>query len=351
MLPYWLSFFPFALGSLTRDFRVDRRLGPVLIALLVALTLFVGLRYHVGADWMGYDSIYRITALLDYDQLAQFGDRGFFTLVWLLHSAEVEIWLLNLLCALIFMFGLATFARQMPNPWLTVAIALPYLIVVVAMSGIRQASAIGLFYMAIVAYRERRLMTAVGWLFAAATFHASAIIMLGVAGLSFTRNRLQGAMVILATALVGYYVLSSTFDTYIVRYGGAQIQSSGTIYRVLMNMVAAVPYLLLSKRIPVLGDHERKFWRNMSWLSIVCLPLLAIVPSSTALDRLALYLIPLQTFVLTWLPAVLSHKAKNVKVITIAILSYLFFVMTIFLGYGVNSKASIPYRFYPIFGS
>jgi len=321
----------------------------VLAALLIALTCFVGLRYHVGADWGGYEYIYRTTALLDYDQLREFGDRGFFTLIWLLHVGDFEIWLLNLICATIFMAGLAVFARQMPNPWLTIAIALPYLIIVVAMSGIRQACAIGFFYIAIVAYRERLLIAAVAWILLAASFHASAIIMLGVAGLSFTRNRIQGAFVVGLTALVGYFVLSSSFDTYMTRYSGTHIQSSGTIYRVLMNVVAAVPCIYLGRRIPVLGEHERVFWRNLSWLSIACFPLLAIVPSSTALDRLALYLIPLQTFVLTWLPAVISSNARQARAWTFALLVYLTMVMIVFLSFGVNSEASIPYRIYPLF--
>jgi hypothetical protein len=350
MLPYWLVFFPFALGSISNRFQIRHRLGPVLLALLFGLTLFVGMRYRTGADYGGYELIYKNTTSLSLNTMLGFTDRGFYTLVWALHQISVELWLLNLICAIIFIVGLSQFAREMPNPWLTVVIALPYLIFVIAMSGIRQASAIGLFYLSIVAYRERRLVAAVLWLFAAASFHASAIIMLGVAGLSFSRNKFQAGVIILLTMLVGYYVLSSTFDIYAVRYGTKQIQSSGTIYRVLMNLAAAIPYLILRKRFPVLGEHEAKFWTNMSWLGGAPQPPRAPGTSSTALDRFALYLFPLQTYVLSWLPMMFAKDGRNTKGWTLLIVGYSALILLVFLGYGVNSKSSIPYRIYPLFG-
>ena len=350
MFPYWLIFSVFAFGSLSRPYQVNRRLGPLLGVALVALTLFVGLRYRVGADWSGYKSIFKNAGLLDWVELTEHGDPGFYSLIGLLHSADLGLWSLNLACATIFMVGLCAFARRMPNPWLTISVALPYLIFVIAMSGIRQATAIGLFYLSINAYRDRRLLASVAWLILAATFHASAIVMLGVAGLSFSRNRLQSLLIIGVTGFFASYALSSSFDLYTLRYGQHQIQSSGTIYRILMNIIAAVPFLLLSKKFPVSGDHEMKFWRHMSWLSIACLPALAVVSSSTALDRFSLYLIPLQTYVLTWLPAILARNPRNYRTLTIILLVYLAMALLVFLNFGVNAQYSVPYRIYPVFG-
>jgi hypothetical protein len=346
MLSYWITFIIFSFGSLSRRFYVDRRLGPVLGATLVALTLFVGLRYKVGADWGGYELIYRRAALQDWSRFMSYGDRGFNALVLMLKGADLGIWSLNLVCATIFMVGLGAFARQMPNPWLAVTVAMPYLIFVVAMSGIRQAAAIGLFYLAINAYRDRRLVAAVGWLLIASSFHASAILMLGVAGLSFSRSRFQSAIIICVTLLVGYYVLSSSFDVYNIRYGKHQIESSGTIYRILMNTASAVPYLMLQKYFPVDGEHEATLWRNMSWLSVLCIPALAVVSSTTALDRFSLYLIPLQTYVFAWLPFVLAKKEENERIYTLLILLYLSLILFVFLNFALNAKSSVPYRFY-----
>jgi hypothetical protein len=351
MLPYLLVLFPFALGSISCRFQVRHRLGPILLALLFGLTLFIGLRYQTGADYDGYEAIYKNTTLLSLSQMLDAPDRGFSTLVWALHQIDVEMWALNLICAIIFIVGLGRFAREMPNPWLTVVIALPYLIFIIAMSGIRQASAIGLFYLSIVAFRERRLIAAIMWLFAAASFHASVIVMLGVAGLSFSRTKFQAALIILVTMLAGYYVLSSAFDVYSVRYGAKQIQSSGTIYRILMNLVAAVPYLILRKRFPVLSEHETKFWTNMSWLAIASLPAAVVVTSSTALDRFGLYLFPLQTYSLSWLPMMFSKDGRSTKVWTLLIVGYSVLILLVFLGYGVNASSSIPYRVYPLVGN
>ena len=350
MLPYWLTFFIFAFGSLSRPFQTDRRLGPVLGAALVALTLFVGLRYNVGADWRIYYSMYTRAALLDWGRLMVYGDRGFYTVAWALSHGDIGFWSLNLVCAVIFMVGLTAFAKRTPNPWLTISVALPYLIIVVAMSAIRQAAAIGLFYLAINAYQDRRLFLAAVWVLLGATFHASAIIMLGVFGFAFSRNRFQGALIIGVTAYIATYVLSANFDTYNTRYGQHAVESSGTIYRILMNIAAALPYLFLRKHFPVAADHERKLWSYLSWLSLACLPALAVVNSSTALDRFALYLFPLQTYVLGWIPVVLTRNGGNVRNWTILLLAYLAIVLFVFLNFAVNASSSIPYRFYPFFG-
>jgi len=65
--------------------------------------------------------------------------------------------------------------------------------------------------------------------------------------------------------------------------------------------------------------------------------------STTALDRVSLYLFPLQIYVLSALPFVLGGRGGT-RVVTIAILSYLALQLFLFLNYGVNKDPYIPYR-------
>ena len=62
---------------------------------------------------------------------------------WFAGQNELGIWFVNTICGGIFSYGLIAFARSQPRPWLALAVAVPYLIIVVAMGYTRQAAAIG----------------------------------------------------------------------------------------------------------------------------------------------------------------------------------------------------------------
>lgn len=92
-------------------------------------------------------------------------------------------------CAAIFVIGLAKFALRQPNPWL-VLIAVPYLIIVVAMGYTRQAAAIGLVMWGLATFDRGRVRQFAVAVLAAVTFHFTAIAMLPLGITSVTRNNL-----------------------------------------------------------------------------------------------------------------------------------------------------------------
>ena len=79
------------------------------------------------------------------------GDPGFAVLMWLTMLSGFNIWFLHLIGGAIFSYGLSTFCLREPHPWLTLTVAVPYLIIVVAMGYDRQAVAIGFVMLAMVA--------------------------------------------------------------------------------------------------------------------------------------------------------------------------------------------------------
>ena len=346
MLAYWLLFALFAVGALIApsDLRHRRPMGVLLFAALVLLVM-VGLRDRVGVDWVNYLRAWEATRTRSLESFLENrrGDPVFYGLLWGLQRLGLPYWTLNFFCSIPFVWGLIRFARRQPNAWLAIAIAIPYLVIVIAMSTTRQATAIGFIFLALVSFKFGNNKGFLGWTLVAAAFHSSAIVVLPFAGLSLARNRFQSVALLLITAAAAYFTLGSTFGDYSRDYlNRYTITSSGTIYRIWMNVIPAIIYLLVSKRLPF-SDQERTLWRNFSLLAIVSVPMLFVIQSTTAIDRLLLYAFPLQIMMLTWLPYLFRGRAQQLGII-LAILVYLGLQQYVFFNYGLNSYAYIPYR-------
>ena len=345
MWPYWIFFGLFAVGALST--RPDLRQGQqqsLLLFGLPALIVMIGLRDWVGVDWANYLKAWRAAEYMSLGKFLEFrpGDSLFYTILWGMRAIDWPYWALNLFCAVIFSYGLVQFSRKQPNAWLGAAVAVPYLVIVIAMSGIRQATAIGFIFLALVQFKRGNSTGFVLLTLTAALFHASAIVVLPFAGLSLTANRFQSTILLVVCGAVAYYTFGETFSGYTRDYLTTYSQSSsGTIYRLVMNVVPAIFYLLLNKRLPF-AERERTLWRNFSWLAIASVPLLFVIASSSALDRLLLYAYPLQIMMLAWLPYL--FRAQNQKPVVFAILAYLALQQFVFLNYATHAHRYIPYR-------
>ena len=346
MLAYWLLFALFAAGALLAesDLRRAKPLGAMAIAAIVLL-LAIGLRDRVGVDWVNYLRAWQGADTRSLERFLEFrpGDPVFYTLLWSLQRLGLPYWTLNFLCAIPFVWGLVKFARQQPNAWLAVAVAVPYLVIVIAMSTTRQATAIGFIFLALVAFKEGNNKGFLAWTLVAAAFHSSAIVVLPFAGLSLSRSRFQSIALLAITAVAAYFTLGSTFSDYSRDYlNRYTITSSGTVYRIWMNVIPAIIYLLVSRRLPF-SDRERTLWRNFSLLAIVSVPMLFIIQSTTAIDRLLLYAFPLQIMMLAWLPYLFRGRSQQLGII-LMILIYLGLQQFVFFNYALNAYAYIPYR-------
>lgn len=349
MYPYWLLFSLFAIGAVFRapDFRFDKRLGSLWIGAIV-LTLFVGLRFETGVDWANYYATWNAAGQMSLPALLQDrgGDPGFYALFWMLRNAGLEYWSLNLICAAVFTVGLVSFARRLPNPWLAAFVGVPYLGIVIGMSGIRQSTAIGFVFLALLAFFKSRPRAFLVWSAAAAAFHASAIITVPLAGLSFARNRLESMALIIVTAVLAYLALVARFELYADRYGQSAylLQSSGTAYRIAMTVFAAWAYLVFVSPNVAIEPHERTLWRNYSIAAVLSIPLFWIVPSTTSLDRTLLYFYPLQIFALGMLPY--ANMRVRPGLVIAGTIFYFGIVMFVFFNYAENAESYIPYQVY-----
>lgn len=311
---------------------------------IIALVLLVGLRYQVGPDWLVYADLFQQTRRIDLDVALKLSDPGYAALNWAAHRLGIGLWGVNLVCAAVLGWGLLRFARVQPSPWLAMLIAIPYLVIVVGMSATRQATAIGFMLLALPAFSRKAWVEFWIWSLFAALFHISALIVVLIAGLALTRNLAQKLAMGAVAAVLGYFLLFSAVDTLVQRYSSANIQSQGAAIRLIMNIIPALLFLRFASRFD-LAAHERRFWRNLSLVAILSAPLLFVLPSSTVLDRLSLYVVPLQIFTFSRIPNVVAPTARGQVVIALVVYSAL--VQAVWLIFSTHSLYWLPYRFYP----
>ena len=347
MLVYWLMLGYFAAGAMLVRPHPDRRPGPVMLAfgaLLIALA--IGLRYEVGADWEPYRFMFSYAGYADLARLLSIGDPGYQLLNWAARRSGAEIWLVNIFCGAVFAFGLFRFARTQPDPWLAFTVAIPYLVVVVAMGYSRQAVAIGILMAGLAALeRGASIIRFTVYVAAAALFHKTVVIVLPLVIFASQRSRLLNLLAGIAGSILLYDIfLSQSVEGFVRNYIQTEYHSQGAAIRVVMNLVPATVMLLFRRRLQF-TPVEMKTWTYFSLAAIAMLVALFILPSTTVVDRLSLYLIPLQLAVLPRLAYL--FKARNLG--RYLIIFYSGLVLFVWLNFAVHAEYWLPYQFYPVF--
>jgi hypothetical protein len=95
------------------------------------------------------------------------------------------------------------------------------------------------------------------------------------------------------------------------------------------------------------SPQQRKLWRNFSIAAFASLAALFYVDSSTAVDRLALYLIPLQLVVLAGAPEAFGQKGRPNGQYLALVVAYSAAIQYVWLNYAANASAWLPYQLFP----
>jgi hypothetical protein len=109
-------------------------------------------------------------------------------------------------------------------------------------------------------------------------------------------------------------------------------------------------FFIVYGRLFSLDYQSSALWRVLSIASISLIVLLFLFPgASTPIDRIALYLIPVQLFVYSHLPRILNENWGVGFNITISFISALYFVvLVIWLAFSSHAERWLPYQFYPL---
>ena len=313
-------------------------------ALMAALFVFSAFRFEVGCDWTGY--INQFLAYKGNSFSDAFGQREpLWTSLFV-----IQDWLglpypwINVASSAIFFFGVDRLARRQPDPIAFLILLFPVLIINMPMSGIRQASAIGVMCVAYGAFIDGKLGRFLLLTFIATGLHSSAIVFLLLAPLvrgNYTKARLAMAG---ALAFPGALALLSTgaAETATNRYLETGIDAAGAAFRVGLLTVTAGFFFLRLRR-----PWAEAFPRDLKLVTIGCLAMLALtllVPVSSVIgDRLGYYFIPIQTMIFARLPFLKFNG--NRQAFAAAPYLGLLVVLTTWISFSVLfDKCYLPYQ-------
>jgi hypothetical protein len=347
MWPYWVLFFVFAFHAITklRPAKLplkSNRIPDKWRIVLVVLVLMIGLRHEVGGDWAQYLSHVEAAGEEGIKESLTRGDPAFSLLNWLGAHSGMGSYFINTAFAVLFSWGLVSFCRNQPRPWLALVVAVPYLVTVVAMGYSRQGAAIGLVMFGLVALTNGNVLKFMFWVALAATFHKSAVILVPLALLTGTRRWfLTLVWVGLIFALLFMLFLQEAVEGLVTVYIGAEYDSSGAAIRVAMNAIPALIFLLRRKRF-MLPHTQLVLWTWMAWGALAFVVLLYLSPSSTAVDRVALYWIPLQLFVWSRVPDAMGKSGGANAAWVFVVVGYSAVIYFVWLFFATHAVYWLP---------
>jgi hypothetical protein len=166
--------------------------------------------------------------------------------------------------------------------------------------------------------------------------------------MTYTRDRLQTILLAAIAAIAGYFTLvSSAIEQYSRGYVEQVYESQGAGVRLAMNIVPAVIFLAFSNRFNVVNP-EKAIWRTFAILALVSGGVYFWITSTVVVDRLALYIIPLQIFVISRLPHVFGYRGAHSPAIVLLVIAYSATIQFVWLNYANHSQYWLPYQFYPL---
>jgi len=346
VIPYWVLFLIPAWRALVEP--RQRWSDPTSVAIWLILTVMIGLRHEVGGDWQIYlENIDRVRDV-SLSDLSLTRDPAYELLCWFSLRLGIGIYGVNFVCAGIFSLGLVLFCRSQPRCWLALCLSIPYLVIVVAMGYTRQAVSIGFLMPGFLALGQGKLKHFACWVTAAAAFQQTSLItlafLLPVMPGSSLQVRLLRLMImsVVAAGLLQMFLIAR-LEFFIFGYMEAQqMQSDGAAIRVMMNALPGLVFLIWGKRLKI-STQEHRLWFAIATLTMACLLGLIVVPSTTVVDRIALYAIPMQLFVGARLPD-LSLLHMNPRGLTLLVLGLAMVVQFSWLFFAKTSFAWLPYQ-------
>lgn len=316
---------------------------------LIFLFVFSAFRFEVGCDWSGYLNQYYVYSAVPLAALAQQAEPLWVGLFSLQTLWDLDYPWINVASSVIFFAGAHVMARRQPNPIAFLVLLFPVLIINMPMSGIRQGAAIGVMFIAFMAFVNRALVRFVVLVFVAAAFHSSAMVFMLLAPLvigKFSRGRLFLAAIL---ALPGAFFLSGSEEAGVAasRYINSGVDAAGALFRVGALGLSGIYFLWFLRR-----KWERNFPADFSLAmigSLMMVGALVLVPVSSVLaDRLAYYLIPVQVLILARIPYFQWRSNRQLHTVFPYALLFLMFVVWTSLS-GLFDQCYRPYQTW-IFG-
>lgn len=311
----------------------------LLIIVAIIFIIFTGFRYEVSLDWgqylRMYNKINQDTSLINALSVTE---PSFVLLNWFMGKLGAGVYGVNFIVSIIFISGLFKFSEKMPNPWLSLISVTPYLVIVISMSAVRQTAAIGIILYLLAGWNKDDFLKKIILSLLATSFHYSAFIAFLFVIQSMKMPLWIRWNILLIGGIITFIIFSKTeqYTIYENTYVTQNIESYGAFQHVLLNAIPATIYLLFIRK------WNEVYIRNNLMMILSYLSLLSIIGvffSSTAVDRLALYLSPIQMLVYGSIPTVFKSQTSAIAIISIHIA-----ILLIWLLYANSSYAFLPYK-------
>ena len=323
-----------------------RRMPLLSGAVFVFLSIFVGLRHHVGMDWNNYLHMLRRANAGEWFQSLSAAEPSYALLLWMAGQSNLGIYGANFIGALIFFAGLFRFAAATPAPWVALTVAMPYLVLVISASAARQAIAIGWLLWIFAEWKQASVKKRAAFVMVAASFHYSACVFAVFllidsplrSSVKFVGSIVFGLLVLVGLNSTGALSIYSNY--YISSSAGGLIESSGAFFHVALNGLPAIFMLLLGRHRRRLLNADDGVIYYLSVLSIILI--LFSFFFSTAASRISVYLFPVSMWFFASFPLVFpAHHRTYIKLLTA--ICYVF-SLAIWLAFANNAAAYKDYR-------
>ncbi len=344
MIPYWILLFIPAFKALVNP--KEKWNNQTAFSIIILISIFVGLRYKVGTDWGTYMIYLNIIDYLD----NIFSQREFlFALINKISlSLDFGIYGVNFISAFIFSYGLVFFCRSLHRQWLALTISIPYMVIVVSMGYTRQSIALGLLMIGLVHLSKGKkfvyfLLTIVSSLFQLSGLVGIFLLFPYIIDSAKLINKIIYLFLSLVVLRIIYSLLISKFiASYIRIYFEQGVSSSGVFIRLFLICFPSIIFLLLGNKL-LLERDEELIWKSISIYSLSLLGLVFILPSSTVVDRLALYALPIMIFTLSKLPELKLVKIRKIN-LNLIVVTFSCLTQFVWLNYAANAQDWMPYN-------
>ena len=322
-----------------RPFRESRQ---VIVCVAIIMAIAIGIRHEVGGDWSTYLTTFtraENSSIENWRYVSH--DIGYAALNIACQNLGLGLVGVNTIAGAILMTGIAAFSQRFEAPWMVFVSATAYLVVVVGMGYTRQSIAVGFELLALIAIMDKKSLRFLLWVALAGVFHKSAFVLLPL-GIFASQNRTQiHYAAVLVSASVGIYVLfSAEAAGYVENYvESSRYSSTGALVRLSMSAVAGTLLVFFHRQFCD-NTSERLLWGVFAVVTLIAIGLTQV--STTAADRLGIYLIPIQLFVC----GRINRLSSNSAIPMAAVICYAL-TLTVWLNFAVHADQWVPYQISP----
>jgi hypothetical protein len=209
----------------------------------------------------------------------------------------------------------------------------------------RQGAALGLSLLAFQALTRDKIFRFAVIIIIAALFHKTALVLLGAAVLLIKKNRMQVIVFFSIFFLLSYFLFLKDVieNLFLYYYFENQYESSGALIRLSMLIVPSLILLLFPGRFKM-HPKELSLWKSFSLVSILAFIAFFLIDASTAIDRMALYLLPIQMAVFSYLPEFFGARSEARQWIVLFIILIYALILYVWLAFANYSIYWQPYR-------